>query len=123
MAGTYEERGAFDPPTKTHIRELTSMATTTDYDAPRGHVTDVDSDSIEELKARRTTASPYVDLDEDNLDNFELPGAEELADEELTVTVVPMRADEFRCSRCFLVHHRSQRVVASDGSELCRECA
>ena len=99
------------------------MATTTDYDAPRGHVTDVDSDSIEELKARRTTANAYVDLDEDSLDSFELPGADELADEELTVTVVPMRADEFRCSRCFLVHHRSQRVVASDGSDVCRECA
>jgi hypothetical protein len=98
------------------------MATTTDYDAPRGHVTDVESDSIEELKARRTTASPYVDIDEDSLDSFELPGVE-LADEELTVTVVPMRADEFRCSRCFLVHHRSQRVVASDGSDICRECA
>ncbi|MBX6749856.1 MAG: DUF4193 domain-containing protein [Micromonosporaceae bacterium] len=98
------------------------MATTTDYDAPRGHVTDVDSDSIEELKTRRTTANAYVDIDEDSLDNFELPGVE-LADEELTVAVVPMRADEFRCSRCFLVHHRSQRVVASDGSDICRECA
>jgi hypothetical protein len=99
------------------------MATTTDYDAPRGHVTDVDSDSIEELKARRTTANAYVDVDEDSLDSFELPGVELAADEELTVTVVPMRSDEFRCSRCFLVHHRSQRVVASDGSDICRECA
>jgi hypothetical protein len=98
------------------------MATTTDYDAPRGHVTDVDSDSIEELKARRTTADAYVDIDEDSLDGFELPGVE-LADEELSVTVVPMRADEFRCSRCFLVHHRSQRVAASDGTDICRECA
>ena len=98
------------------------MATTTDYDAPRGHVTDVDSDSIEELATRRTSANAYVDIDEDSLDGFELPGGE-LADEELTVTVVPMRADEFRCSRCFLVHHRSQRVVASDGTDICRDCA
>jgi hypothetical protein len=98
------------------------MATTTDYDAPRGNVTDVDSDSIEELKARRTTASAYVDIDEE-LDGFELPNVELTADEELTVAVVPMRADEFRCSRCFLVHHRSQRVVTSDGSDICRECA
>jgi Domain of unknown function (DUF4193) len=98
------------------------MATTTDYDAPRGHVTDVESDSIEELKARRTTADAYVDIDEDSLDGFELPGVE-LSDEELSVTVVPMRADEFRCSRCFLVHHRSQRVAASDGADICRECA
>jgi hypothetical protein len=37
--------------------------------------------------------------------------------------VVPMRADEFRCSRCFLVHHRSQRVTARDGSDICRDCA
>ena len=98
------------------------MATTTDYDAPRGNVTDVDSDSIEELKARRTTSNALVDIDEDSIDGFDLPGVE-LADEELTVTVVPMRADEFRCSRCFLVHHRSQRVAAGDGSEICRDCA
>ena len=98
------------------------MATTTDYDAPRGNVTDVDSDSIEELKARRTTSNSFVDIDEDGVDGFELPGVD-LADEELSVTVVPMRADEFRCSRCFLVHHRSQRVVTGDGSLLCRDCA
>jgi hypothetical protein len=99
------------------------MATTTDYDAPRSNVTDVDSDSIEELKARRTTASGYVDIDEDaTIDGFELPGVE-LPDEELSVAVVPMRADEFRCSRCFLVHHRSRRVVGADGSDICRDCA
>jgi len=98
------------------------MATTTDYDAPRGNVTDVDSDSIEELKARRTTTNDFVDIDDDGLDGFELPGVE-LADEELSVAVVPMRADEFRCSRCFLVHHRSQRVVGDDGTVLCRDCA
>jgi hypothetical protein len=98
------------------------MATTTDYDAPRGNVTDVDSDSIEELKARRTTATSFVDIDEDSMDGFDLPSAD-LADEELSVAVVPMRADEFRCSRCFLVQHRSQRVLRADGSEICRECA
>jgi hypothetical protein len=63
-----------------------------------------------------------VDLDEAEADSFELPGAD-LADEELSVAVVPMRADEFRCSRCFLVHHRSQRVTARDGSTICRDCA
>jgi hypothetical protein len=107
---------------KTNLGELTPMATTTDYDAPRGHATDVDSDSIEELKARRTTTTGYVDIDDDAADGFELPSLE-LADEELSVAVVPMRTDEFRCSRCFLVHHRSQRIVAGDGSLICRECA
>jgi len=98
------------------------MATTTDYDAPRGGVADVDSDSIEELKARRTSTRGYVDLDDDSPDGFELPGAD-VTDEELTIAVVPMRADEFRCSRCYLVHHRSQRMIASDGSDICRDCA
>jgi len=98
------------------------MATTTDYDAPRGNVVDLAEESIEELKARRTTAQAFVDLEETDVDGFELPGAD-LTDEELTVAVVPMRADEFRCSRCFLVHHRSQRLTARDGSEICRDCA
>ena len=103
------------------------MATSTDYDAPRGTVVNLDEDSIEELKARRAGGqAPILDPDEtDTADGFELPGAElaELGDGELTVAVVPMRSDEFRCTRCFLVHHRSQRVVARNGDEICQECA
>ena len=99
------------------------MATTTDYDAPRGNIADLDEDSLEELKTRRTSAqSALVDLEDTEVDGFDLPGAD-VADEELTVAVVPMRPDEFRCSRCFLVHHRSQRVAARDGADICRECS
>jgi len=99
------------------------MASTTDYDAPRGAGVDLAEESLEQLKARRAGAQlPNLDVDEaDIADAFELPGAD-LADEELTVTVVPMRADEFRCTRCFLVHHRSQRVDRG-GQTFCRDCA
>ena len=100
------------------------MATMTDYDAPRRDEVDLGEDSLEELKSRRTSAqSPSVDVDEtEAAEGFELPGAD-LSDEELTVTVVPMRADEFRCSRCFLVHHRSQLAGERNGEPICRECA
>jgi hypothetical protein len=103
------------------------MATTTDYDTPRGAIADLDEDSLEELKARRTGGqAPTLDLDEtDSGDGYELPGADltELADGELSVAVVPMRSDEFRCASCFLVHHRSQLVVNRKGEEICRECS
>jgi hypothetical protein len=100
------------------------MASTTDYDAPRRVGVDLEEDSIEELKTRRASAqSPVVDVDEaDAADGFELPGAD-LSGEELTVTVVPMLSDEFRCSSCFLVHHRSQLVPGPGGGDICRECA
>jgi hypothetical protein len=100
------------------------MTRSIDYDAPRRPVADVEEDSLEELQARRAAAqSPTVDLDEpDVAETFELPGAE-LADEELTVAVVPQQADEFRCSRCFLVHHRSQHAGQRNGGDICRECA
>jgi hypothetical protein len=100
------------------------MAATTDYDSPRRPVVDIEEDSLEELKSRRTAAqSPSVDVDEaEAAEGFELPGAD-LSDEELTVTVVPMLSDEFRCSRCFLVHHRSQLAAQRDGENICRECA
>lgn len=96
------------------------MASTTDYDAPRSPL--AGEDSLEELQARRaSTSSAAVDVDElDLAENFELPGAEQL-DEELTMTVVPMQADEFRCSRCFLVQHRNQR--SAPDSAVCRDCA
>ena len=101
------------------------MASTTDYDAPRRAIgTDLEEDSLEELRARRAaTQSPSVDVDEaDAAEAFELPGAD-LSDEELTVKVVPMLADEFRCSRCFLVHHRSQLAKRTPAGDVCGECA
>src|SRR6266511_3581506 len=85
----------------------------TDYDAPRrSEADDLAEDSLEELKARRNeTQSGVVDVDEsDTAENFELPGADlsGLSGEDLTVKVVPKQADEFTCSVCFLVHHRSR---------------
>ena len=51
-----------------------------------------------------------------------LPGAD-LSNEELTVRVLPKQEDEFTCSRCFLVQHRS-RLAATKGDQLfCRDCA
>ena len=44
-------------------------------------------------------------------------------DEELSVRVLPRQADEFTCSRCFLVHHRSQLASEVGGQPVCRECA
>ncbi|WP_155368071.1 DUF4193 family protein [Catellatospora vulcania] len=90
---------------------------TADYDAPRTQPDE--QDSLEDLRARRETPdTAAVDVEEP--ESFELPGAEQL-DEELVVPVVPMRADEFRCSQCFLVHHHSQR--AEPGHDVCRDCA
>ena len=95
----------------------------TDYDAPRRDEVELGEDSIEELKSRRVDSqSGSVDVDEVEADSFELPGGD-LADEELTVRVLPMQADEFRSSRCFLVHHRSQFAYERKGDLICRECA
>ncbi|MBB5872400.1 hypothetical protein F4553_005834 [Allocatelliglobosispora scoriae] len=96
----------------------------TDYDAPRRDEAELGEDSLEELKARRVDSqSASVDVDEaEAAENFELPGAD-IGDEELSVKVVPLQADEFTCSRCFLVHHRSQLAGERNGLPICRECA
>ena len=97
----------------------------TDYDAPRKTEDDgLAEDSIEELKARRVDkAASTVDVDETELaENLELPGAD-LSDESLSVRVLPRQADEFTCSRCFLVHHRSQLAYQENGQLVCSECA
>jgi hypothetical protein len=100
------------------------MSKPIDYDSPRRPAIEVEDDSLEELKARSTSAqSPRVDLDEaDAAENFELPGAD-LSGEELTVAVVPMQSDEFRCTRCFLVHHRSQLAGQPNGQYICQDCS
>jgi hypothetical protein len=94
------------------------------YDAPRKTDDELAEDSIEELKARRVDkAASTVDVDEVELaESLELPGAD-LSDESLTVRVIPRQADEFTCSRCFLVHHRSQLAREVGGQPVCRDCA
>lgn len=93
----------------------------TDYDSPRTTDDEIGEDSIEELKARRDAQAGAVDVDEAELaETLELPGAD-LSGEELTVRVVPRQADEFTCSRCFLVRHRSQLV--DEKKMICRDCA
>jgi Domain of unknown function (DUF4193) len=96
----------------------------TDYDAPRKTDDDLSEDSIEELKARRVDkSSSSVDVDEtEQAEGFELPGAD-LSGEELSVRVIPRQADEFTCTECYLVHHRSQLASDKGGRLVCRECA
>ena len=96
----------------------------TDYDAPRKTDDELSEDSIEELKSRRADKSASsVDVDEtEQAEGFELPGAD-LSGEELSVRVLPRQADEFTCSRCFLVHHRSQLAEERNGQLICSECA
>lgn len=96
----------------------------TDYDAPRKNDDDIATDSLEELKARRNEkTAAAVDEDEtEAAEGFELPGAD-LSNEELSVRVLPRQADEFTCSQCFLVHHRSQLAYEENGLPVCSECA
>ena len=100
----------------------------TDYDAPRrGDVDELSEESLEELKARRAEAqSGTIDIDETELNEaLELPGADlsSLSGEELTVRVLPKQDDEFTCSSCFLVHHRSRLAREKNGQYICRDCA
>ena len=96
----------------------------TDYDAPRKTDEELGEDSIEELKSRRVDkGASTVDVDEADLaESLELPGAD-LSGEELSVRVLPRQADEFTCSSCFLVHHRSQLASEKGGTFICRDCA
>ena len=102
------------------------MAVTTDYDAPRrSTLQDVDPETLDALTAAATTAarSPDVDLEEDDTaEGIDPPGAD-LSGEVLTMPVVPRRADEFTCTSCFLVQHRSRIAGHSAGRPVCLDCA
>lgn len=98
----------------------------TDYDAPRKNDDEPEADSIEELTARQKDhSSEAIEEDENEVaEGFELPGAD-LSREELSVHVVPQLEDEFTCSECFLVHHRSQLAFVDEatGLPVCADCA
>lgn len=93
-----------------------------DYDTPK------DKNDIDETVAQLsggTNRNDGADIDDDEnaiAENFELPGAD-LSDEDPSVDVVPMQGDEFICSQCFLVKHRSQLDHMENGQPVCTECA
>ena len=93
----------------------------TDYDSPRKTDDELTEDSLQELQARRMDkSSSTIDIDPDDVaESLELPGAD-LSNEELSFRVIPRQADEFTCSRCFLVHHRSQHAEDRNGQPVCR---
>ncbi len=96
----------------------------TDYDSPRKTDDEISEDSLQELQARRMDkSSTAIDIDPDDVaESLELPGAD-LSNEELSFRVIPRQADEFTCSSCFLVHHRSQLAETRGSQLVCRECA
>jgi hypothetical protein len=96
----------------------------TDYDSPRKTDDELSEDSLQELQARRMDkSSTAIDIDPDDVaESLELPGAD-LSNEELSFQVIPRREDEFTCSSCFLVHHRSQLAETRGARLVCRECA
>ena len=96
----------------------------TDDDTARKTDEELAEASIEDLKVRRAEKSfAMLDVDEAELaETLELPGAD-LSDERPTVEALPRQADEFTCSTCFLVHHRSQLDHEDAGGAVCTECS
>jgi hypothetical protein len=96
----------------------------TDYDAPRTPAVDLGEISLEELQSTARRPRTLVDIDATELDlNGELPPDSLVIDDELTALVVPIKSDELRCDRCFLVRHQSQFVRHGNGDNICQECA
>jgi hypothetical protein len=96
-----------------------------DYDAPRAkRPEEAAEDPLAGLSGQRDGAAAVMaDVDDcDPVDAVDVPDAELLGDE-LTVTVVPKRADEFVCSRCFLVFHRHRMGSSQRGQQVCEDCA
>ena len=88
-------------------REHTDVAA--DYDEVRPDVKESQENSLEALQSANAPDARAVvlELDEaDALDGAGVPGGEFIA-EELIVQVIPQAEDEFTCSSCFLVRHRS----------------
>ena len=92
-------------------------AVATDYDELRSDVKESQESSL-----APDAHSAVRELDEtDDLEEGQGPGGE-FIDEELIVEVVPQADDEFICSSCFLVHHRSQLARQKDGARYCADC-
>jgi len=99
------------------------MSTASDYDARRlSDVETIDRTGLRELATTLPKPAGST-VDDDTSDPFfELPDAD-LSGEELVVTVIPARSDEFTCTSCHLVQHRSRLRSAGGAPAICADCA
>lgn len=94
----------------------------TDYDEARPDVVEASEKTLNDDKQMDapTAKSVHAELEEaDFTDGVDLPG--EIVSEELTVTVIPPRQDEFVCPECFTIRHQSQATDHA-GQRICRDC-
>jgi hypothetical protein len=91
-----------------------------DYDEPKPSSLEAE-ESLDELITRKPEQPTGVAEDEDDIAfELELAGTDEVSDE-LSIRPVPKQENEFTCSRCFLVKHKSQ--LANARKKECRDCA
>ena len=96
------------------------MTSPQDYDTRKSNSLEAE-DSLEEIITRKPEQPVGVAEDENELAfEMELAGGEEINDE-LAIRPVPKQANEFTCTRCFLVKHRSQLSDAK--KTVCSDCA
>jgi len=94
-----------------------------DYDEVRPEVAEASEKTLQAVQKMDapTPKSVATELEEtDFADGLELPGA--IVDEELSVNVIPPGEDEFVCSECFTIRHRSQAEEHTKQGIICRDC-
>ncbi len=106
--------------------ERESKGMTTNYDAPSATTTAVRRNGPGLPNGfepgPQAPGVPMVDAEEiAAADSFDLPGAD-LSSEEISVEILSEQADEFTCSSCFLVRHRSQIALDRGGRLYCSDC-
>ena len=78
---------------------------------------------LKTLKAQHAKAHAGFTAEEIEIaENLELPGAD-LSDDNLALDILPKQLDEFTCTKCFLVHHRSQLDHESAIGPVCSDCS
>lgn len=95
----------------------------TDYDELRPDLKQSQEDSLEAVRSANgpDPRSVVTELDGDDSQEGDVPGGE-MIDAELTVRVIPPGEDEFTCSSCFLIRHRSQIARVQGGATYCTDC-
>ncbi len=76
--------------------------------------------SLEELLAKKAAERP-LEEDEDDVLDLDQGREDQAGTDTLVVKALPQQENEFTCTRCFLVKHRSQ--LADKRKGVCRDCA
>ncbi len=84
------------------------------------------AEPLEQILPGQDLTRGWADIDDDDRSDMEravAPADADFSGDDVSVPIIGKRANEFTCSRCFLIQHVNRLAASGRGQLICIDCA